>query len=52
MQVAVEFPIFGIAKTVTLQKKKPGYNVWRIGDILAGVDQLYENIREEGIIIV
>lgn len=52
MQVAVEFPVFGISKTVTLRKRKLGYNVWRIGDILKGVGEEYSNIREEGIIIV
>lgn len=52
MQIAVEFPLFGIAKTVDLHRRKLGYNVWRIGDILKGVGEEYESIKEDGIIIV
>ena len=51
-QIIVEFPIFGVTKIVNLKERKQGYNVWRIGDILKGINEKYENIREKGLIIV
>jgi len=51
-QVVIEFPIFGLTKKVDLKRRKLGHNVWRIGDILQGVDEQYENIKEQGLIVV
>jgi len=51
-QVVIEFPIFGLTKKVDLKRRKLGHNVWRVGDILQGVDEQYENIKEQGIIVV
>eukprot|EP01084_Bolivina_argentea_P018969 35299_1 len=51
-QIMIEFPIFGVSKIVSLNERKLGYNVWRVGDILKGIDEEYINIRNKGIIIV
>ena len=50
-QIIIEFPIFGVTKIVNLKERK-GYNVWRVGDILKGINERYTNIREKGIIII
>lgn len=51
-QVIVEFPKFGVTKIVNLNKRELGYNVWRIGDILAGINEKYSSIKDKGVIIV
>merc|ERR1711971_63332 len=48
----IEFHNFGISKSVNLKERKFDFNVWRIGDILKGVNEVYANVRDKGIIIV
>eukprot|EP01083_Nonionella_stella_P168535 569295_1 len=51
-QIIIEFPKFGVTKVVSLNERKLGYNVWRMGDVLSGVDEEYKNIRDKGIIVI
>ena len=42
--MSVSFPKYDWNRRVTIEPKILGYNYWRVGDIIKGIDDTYENV--------